>query len=183
MAFGQERTPKTAKWGFVAPRIVSKRTRASVHIPRTHLSYQIASEDPKALLVFSGSCTSPLSATSECELYLRFTRATSLLPPADRFTRAATEDAALDSFQSVSFSVARFRKLTDAYLARHRRRPRFQAASLRATPPTRTALAQVRLHVCGILLGTEADERQAAWDEVGVFPRDLFCLTRIFLPP
>ncbi|KAH9169833.1 hypothetical protein EDB89DRAFT_2230974 [Lactarius sanguifluus] len=40
-----------------------------------------------------------------------------LLPPADRFTRAATEDATLDSFQNVLFSVAHFRELTGAYLA------------------------------------------------------------------
>ncbi|KAH9016943.1 hypothetical protein EDB85DRAFT_2122389, partial [Lactarius pseudohatsudake] len=64
---------------------------------RAHISVdpQIASDDPEALLVFSGGYTSPLSATSEGEAYLRFARATGLLPPADRFTRAATEDASL----------------------------------------------------------------------------------------
>ncbi|KAH9163942.1 hypothetical protein EDB89DRAFT_478543 [Lactarius sanguifluus] len=56
-----------------------------------------------------------LSATSEFELYLRFARATGLPPPTDRFTRATTEDSALDSFQNVLFSICRFRKLTDTY--------------------------------------------------------------------
>ncbi|KAH9168557.1 hypothetical protein EDB89DRAFT_1889668 [Lactarius sanguifluus] len=79
---------------------------------------QIASEDTKALFVFSGGYTSPLSATSKGESYLRFACTTGLLPPADRFTRAATEDATLDSFQNVLFSVTRFRELTGAYPAR-----------------------------------------------------------------
>ncbi|KAH9014924.1 hypothetical protein EDB85DRAFT_1876171, partial [Lactarius pseudohatsudake] len=141
-----------------------QRMRASVHILRAHLSWvnpQIASDDPKALLVFSESYTSPLSATSEGEAYLRFARATGLLPPVDRFTRAATEDASLGL---VLFSVARFRELTGAYPARfeqlHRR-----------------ALCWPMLHFMyvGIPLGTEADERQ-------VVSGDLLLLTNAFTP-
>ncbi|KAI9457109.1 hypothetical protein BJY52DRAFT_1150584 [Lactarius psammicola] len=71
---------------------------------------QIASEDSKVILIFSGSrgFTSPLSATSEGKSYLGFARATGLLP-VDTFVRAKTESVALDSFQNVLFSVARLR--------------------------------------------------------------------------
>ncbi|KAH9036768.1 hypothetical protein EDB83DRAFT_1762452 [Lactarius deliciosus] len=46
--------------------------------------------DPKALLVVSGGYTSSLIAPSEGESYLRFARATGLLPPADRFPRTGS---------------------------------------------------------------------------------------------
>ncbi|KAH9033122.1 hypothetical protein EDB84DRAFT_107446 [Lactarius hengduanensis] len=146
-----------------------QRGRGRPSIFRAHISHgsQIASEDPKALLVFSGGYTSPLSATSEGESYLRFARATGLLPPADRFTRATTEDAALDSFQNVLFSVARFRELTGAYPARitvvghNFKRRRFEQLH-------RRALRWPKLHFTyvGIPLGTEADERQAGSGEL-----------------
>ena len=111
--------------------------------------------------------TSPLSATSEGESYLRFARTTGLLPPADSFTRATTEDAALDSFQNVLFSVARFRELTGAYPTRitivghNFKRRRFEQLH-------RRALRWPKLHFTyeGIPLRTEADEREAASGEV-----------------
>ncbi|KAH9014918.1 hypothetical protein EDB85DRAFT_2157099 [Lactarius pseudohatsudake] len=71
------------------------RGRPSIFRAQISRGSQIALHDPKALFVFSGGYTSPLSATSEGEAYLRFARAMGLLPPADRFTRAATEDASL----------------------------------------------------------------------------------------
>ncbi|KAH8994687.1 hypothetical protein EDB86DRAFT_3078049 [Lactarius hatsudake] len=122
----------------------------SVHPYSAHTSL-MAPKSPRKIPKHSSSSaevTHPLGATSDGGSYLRFARATGLLPPADRFTRAATEDAALDSFQNVLFSVARFRESTGAYPTRitHRPRPQFQAASLRATPPTRTALAQAILY-------------------------------------
>jgi hypothetical protein len=149
-------------------------------------SSQIASEDPKALLVFSGYAlvhhvasviqthfygsrgyTSPLSATSEGESYLRFARAMGLLPPAGAFTRATTEDAALDSFQNVLFSIARFRELTGAYPSRitivghNFKRRRFEQLH-------RRALRWPKLHFTyeGVPLGSESDEREAASGEV-----------------
>ena len=120
-------------------------------------------------LIFFGSrgYTSPLSATSEGESYLRFARVMGLLPPAGVFTRATTEDAALDSFQNVLFSIARFRELTGVYPTRitivghNFKRRRFEQLH-------RHALHWPKLHFTyeGVPLGSEADEREAASGEV-----------------
>ncbi|KAH9022819.1 hypothetical protein EDB85DRAFT_1895058 [Lactarius pseudohatsudake] len=140
MALGQERAPKTPK----------TRIRGSSHRIREDAGVH------------------PYSArTSLGDLYLRFARATGLLPPTEWFTRATTEDAALDSFQNVLFSVVRFRELTGAYSPRITvvghdfKRRRFGRLY------QRTALAQAP-HV-GIPLGTEADERQAVSGEVDLY--------------
>lgn len=143
--------------------------RGRPSIFRAHIARgsQIASEDPKALLIFSGGYTSPLSATSEGESYMRFARAMGLLPPAGAFTRATTEDAALDSFQNVLFSIARFRELTGAYPTRitivghNFKRRRFEQLH-------RRALRWPKLHFTyeGVPLGSETDEREAASGEL-----------------
>ncbi|KAH9163950.1 hypothetical protein EDB89DRAFT_1822895, partial [Lactarius sanguifluus] len=82
--------------------------------------------------------------------------------------RATTEDAALDLFQNVLFSVACFREFTGAYPARITvvghdfKRRRFGQLH-------RCARRRPKLHFkyVGTPLGTEADERQAASGEVG----------------
>ncbi|KAI0259207.1 hypothetical protein BC834DRAFT_640895 [Gloeopeniophorella convolvens] len=146
-----------------------QRGRGRPSVFRAHIARgsQIARDDPRALLIFSGGYTSPLSATSEAESYLRFARTTGLLPPADTFARAATEDAALDSFQNVLFSIARFRELTGTYPTRitvvgHAfKRKRFEQlhrAALR-WPHTRFTYE-------GVPLGSEADERESATGEL-----------------
>ncbi|KAF8256908.1 hypothetical protein EI94DRAFT_1671780 [Lactarius quietus] len=143
------------------------RGRPSIFHAHIARGSQIASEDPKALLIFSGGYTSPLSATSEGESYLHFARTTGLLPSADTFTRATTEDAALDSFQNVLFSIARFRELTGAYPSRitivghNFKRRRFEQLH-------RRALHWPKLHFTyeGVPLRTEADEREAASGEL-----------------
>jgi hypothetical protein len=111
--------------------------------------------------------TSPDSATSEGESYLRLARTTGLLPPASSFPRATTEDAALDSYQNVLFSIARFRELTGAYPSRitvvgHAfKRRRFEQLH-------RLALRWPKNHFAyeGLPLQNEADEREAATGEV-----------------
>lgn len=111
--------------------------------------------------------TSPSSATSEGESYLRFARAIGLLPSADMFTRVTIEDAALDSFQNVLFSIARFRELTGVYPKRITvvghdfKRRRFEGLH-------RLALRWPKLRFTyeGVPLGSEADEREAAAGEV-----------------
>ncbi|KAH9062426.1 hypothetical protein EDB87DRAFT_1821169 [Lactarius vividus] len=169
IAFEQERTPKTPKTRIRGLLASYQRGRGRPSIFRAHISrgFQIASDDPKALLVFSGGYTSPVSATSEGESYLRFARATGLLSPADRFTRVTTEDTALGSFQNVLFSVARFHELTGVYPARITvvghdfKRRRFEQLH-------RRALCWPKHHFtyAGIPLGTEADERLAASGEL-----------------
>jgi hypothetical protein len=123
--------------------------------------------------------TSPYSATSEGESYLRFARATGLLPSADLFPRVTTEDAALDSFQNLLFSVARFRELTGVYPTRITivghdfKRRRFEQLH-------RLALRWPKLRFTyeGVPLRSEVDEREAATGEV-IFSR-VICLQSPF---
>ena len=130
--------------------------------------------------LLSRGYTSPFSATSEGESYLRFARATGLLPSADMFARVTTEDAALDSFQNVLFSIARFRELTGAYPTRitivghNFKRRRFEQLH-------RLALrwSKLRFTYEGVPLGNEADEREAAAGEVSSFICSPFLLTRV----
>ena len=198
----------------MASRFVPEGTQASFRFPRTHIhrvsmlrppnlafllsfhfflpdSSQIATEDPRALLIFSGYVyssetsiaittahpahpirghTSPFSATSEGESYLRFARATGLLPSADLFTRVTVEDAALDSFQNVLFSIARFREVTGMYPTRITvvghgfKRRRFEELHRLAI-----RWPKLRFTYEGVPLGSEADEREAAAGEVRFF--------------
>jgi hypothetical protein len=75
-------------------------------------------QDPEALLVFSGGQTRSQVQASEGQSYLRYAEAAQLfqqyLPteaPSDRpFARATTEDFALDSYENLLFSLARFRE-------------------------------------------------------------------------
>ena len=83
------------------------------------------------------------------------------------FTRVTIEDAALDSFQNVLFSIARFRELTGVYPMRITvvghdfKRRRFEDLH-------RIALRwpKVRFTYEGVPLGSEADEREASAGEV-----------------
>lgn len=101
---------------------------------------------------------------------MRLARATGLLPSADLFTRVTIEDAALDSFQNLLFSIARFRELTGAYPTRitvvgHAfKRRRFEELHRLAM-----RWPKLRFTYEGVLLGTEADEREAAAGEVRFF--------------
>jgi hypothetical protein len=87
------------------------------------------------------------------------------------FPRATTEDAALDSYQNVLFSIARFHELTGAYPSRvtivghafkRRRFEQLHRLALR-WPKTRFAYE-------GLPLRNEADEREAAAGEVPLSP-------------
>ncbi|KAH9963816.1 hypothetical protein BC827DRAFT_1191203 [Russula dissimulans] len=143
--------------------------RGRPSIFRAHISRgsEIATEDPRALLVFSGGHTSPYSATSEGESYLRFARATGLLPPTDMFARVTTEDAALDSFQNLLFSIARFREITGAYPTRitvvgHSfKRHRFERLHRHAL-----RWPKLRFKYEGVPLGNETAEYEAASGEL-----------------
>lgn len=60
--------------------------------------------------------TRPESSQTEAQSYLRLAVATKLLPSTYRstrlFRRATTEDYALDSYQNLIFSIARFHEVT-----------------------------------------------------------------------
>ncbi|KAM5533031.1 hypothetical protein V8D89_013299 [Ganoderma adspersum] len=85
---------------------------------------QMAGEDDHSLLVFSGGQTRPSSTTTEAESYMRLAAVSNLLPTtpgtlhnsqqskSPLLLRATTEDYALDSYQNLLFSIARFHEYT-----------------------------------------------------------------------
>jgi hypothetical protein len=101
------------------------------------------------------------------------------------FARVTTEDAALDSFQNVQFSIARFRELTGAYpttitvVGHDFKRRRFEQLHRHAL-----RWPKARFMYEGVPLRSEADEREAAAGEVVLseflFHRPLLCLTFYF---
>ncbi|KAJ6593636.1 hypothetical protein B0H19DRAFT_1215610 [Mycena capillaripes] len=74
---------------------------------------RLALEDGRSLLVFSGGRTQRTSTTTEGESYLRL--ALKSVFQSESFSRATSEDFALDSFQNLLFSIARFHEYTGAY--------------------------------------------------------------------
>ncbi|KAG6886305.1 hypothetical protein C0993_006715 [Termitomyces sp. T159_Od127] len=77
---------------------------------------ELAREDPESLLVFSGGQTRATSTTTEAESYMRLALAADVfLSNVTPFVRATTEDHALDSYQNLLFSIARFHEYTGRY--------------------------------------------------------------------
>ncbi|CCM05685.1 uncharacterized protein FIBRA_07916 [Fibroporia radiculosa] len=80
---------------------------------------ELARQDHNSLLIFSGGQTRHTSMTTEAESYMRLALASNLLPPpiAPSFAavHATTEDHALDSYQNLLFSIARFHEYTGRY--------------------------------------------------------------------
>jgi len=78
---------------------------------------ELALEDESSLLVFSGGQTRPGSTSTEAASYLRLALASNLLQSSGNriFPRVTTEDYALDSYQNLLFSVARFHEFTGTY--------------------------------------------------------------------
>ncbi|GAW05537.1 c6 transcription factor [Lentinula edodes] len=83
-----------------------------------HISYaaQLALQDKRAVVVFSGGQTRQQTTTTEAESYHRLAMQANLLPP--DFMRATTENYALDSYQNLLFSIARFHEYTGVYPAK-----------------------------------------------------------------
>ncbi|KDQ49361.1 hypothetical protein JAAARDRAFT_187053 [Jaapia argillacea MUCL 33604] len=74
---------------------------------------EYARNEADSLLVFSGGQTRPSSPSTEADSYLRLAIAASLLPL--HFNRATTENYALDSYQNLLFSIARFHEYVGRY--------------------------------------------------------------------
>ncbi|KZT24184.1 hypothetical protein NEOLEDRAFT_1067761 [Neolentinus lepideus HHB14362 ss-1] len=74
---------------------------------------KLALEDPRALLVFSGGQTRSASTFTEADSYHRLAVESSLLPLG--FLRATTENHALDSYQNLLYSIARFHEYVGRY--------------------------------------------------------------------
>ncbi|KAH9839441.1 uncharacterized protein C8Q71DRAFT_749535 [Rhodofomes roseus] len=83
---------------------------------------ELARQDAHALLVFSGGQTRPISTSTEAQSYMRLALAADLTPSlsvsgsrSHTALRATTEDYALDSFQNLLYSIARFHEYTGRY--------------------------------------------------------------------
>ncbi|KAG6857773.1 hypothetical protein H0H87_004189 [Tephrocybe sp. NHM501043] len=77
---------------------------------------ELAGQDVHSLLVFSGGQTRSTTTTTEAESYMRLALAadvfhTNYAP----FNRSTTENHALDSYQNLLFSIARFHEYTGRY--------------------------------------------------------------------
>ncbi|RPD54166.1 hypothetical protein L227DRAFT_512146 [Lentinus tigrinus ALCF2SS1-6] len=74
---------------------------------------ELARDDEHSLLVFSGGQTRPSSTTTEAESYMRLAHISNLIPrTSSDVLRATTENYALDSYQNLVFSIARFHEYT-----------------------------------------------------------------------
>ena len=60
----------------------------------------------------SGQTRPDTPPTTESQSYLRLALESDLLPAAPEFWRVTTEEFALDSFENVLFSLARFKEMT-----------------------------------------------------------------------
>lgn len=98
---------------------VAQRGRGNPEAFHAHIAKgaELALADKNSLLVFSGGQTRKPTHLTEAQSYLSLALASSLLPSSDSepFARATTEDFALDSFQNLLFSIARFKERTGRY--------------------------------------------------------------------
>lgn len=76
---------------------------------------ELARNDGASLLVFSGGQTRLLSTTTEAQSYMALATSADVFHSPAPFLRATTEDYALDSFQNLLFSIARFHEYTGHY--------------------------------------------------------------------
>jgi len=74
---------------------------------------RLSLQDKHSLLVFSGGQTRSGTTTTEAESYLRLAIQSNLIP--SDFVRTTTENYALDSYQNLLFSIARFHEYTGVY--------------------------------------------------------------------
>ncbi|TFK25563.1 hypothetical protein FA15DRAFT_736969 [Coprinopsis marcescibilis] len=77
-------------------------------------SSNLAISDARSLLVFSGGQTKSSSTFTESESYLRLALSAGLLEKSV-LERTTTENHALDSYQNLLFSIARFHEYTGVY--------------------------------------------------------------------
>ncbi|KAJ3490378.1 hypothetical protein NLI96_g1465 [Meripilus lineatus] len=90
--------------------------RVSAFVQHIERGVELMAEDEHALLVFSGGQTRRTSTTTEAESYLRLALSSGLLSDnPSQVLRATTENYALDSYQNLLFSIARFHEYTGHY--------------------------------------------------------------------
>ncbi|KAI9572340.1 hypothetical protein HD554DRAFT_1672370 [Boletus coccyginus] len=94
--------------------------RVSAFVDHIKHGARLALEDKNSLLVFSGGQTRLQSTATEAESYMRLALSMDLFRitatgDSTPFSRATTETFALDSYQNVLFSIARFHEVTGRY--------------------------------------------------------------------
>uniref|UniRef100_A0A0W0FWN4 Xylanolytic transcriptional activator regulatory domain-containing protein n=1 Tax=Moniliophthora roreri TaxID=221103 RepID=A0A0W0FWN4_MONRR len=91
--------------------------RPEVFFQHISKGVELSLEDTNSLLVFSGGQTRRASTTTEGESYLRLASQAKLFrtTSSNQIIRATTENYALDSFQNLLFSIARFQEVTGRY--------------------------------------------------------------------
>ncbi|KAJ7647572.1 hypothetical protein FB45DRAFT_1052032 [Roridomyces roridus] len=102
------------QWAFQSFQANQNAGRLELFFQHISAGARYALADPHSLLVFSGGQTQRESSTTEGESYLRLALKANLLQ-SDIFSRATSEDFALDSFQNLIFSIARFHEFTGHY--------------------------------------------------------------------
>ncbi|KAF7362108.1 C6 transcription factor [Mycena venus] len=102
------------EWVFQSFQKNPEPSRLQVFFQHISKAAQLALEDERSLVVFSGGQTQRESTTTEGESYLRLALSADLFH-SDTFSRATSESFAMDSFQNLLFSIARFHEYTGVY--------------------------------------------------------------------
>ncbi|KAL4244421.1 hypothetical protein ABKN59_010186 [Abortiporus biennis] len=90
--------------------------RVAAFVKHIETGADLAMSDDKSLLVFSGGQTRRTSTLTEGESYLNLALSAGFLPNKTTTSlRATTEEHALDSYQNLLFSIARFHEYTGNY--------------------------------------------------------------------
>ncbi|KAJ7128946.1 hypothetical protein C8R43DRAFT_1098509 [Mycena crocata] len=105
---------KVEEWTFQSYQKNQESSPLEVFFQHISNAARLALEDKQSLIVFSGGQTQPTSTHTEGESYLRLALNAGLFQ-SDTFSRATYEGYALDSFQNLLFSIARFREYTGSY--------------------------------------------------------------------
>ncbi|KAJ7928551.1 hypothetical protein B0H13DRAFT_1967825 [Mycena leptocephala] len=102
------------EWAFRSYQTNQESSLLDVFFRHISNAARLALEDERSLVVFSGGQTQRTSTTTEGESYLRLALSAGLFQ-SETFSRATSEGFALDSFQNLLFSIARFHEYTGAY--------------------------------------------------------------------
>ncbi|KAJ6495633.1 hypothetical protein C8R47DRAFT_1115875 [Mycena vitilis] len=139
--------------------------RLEVFFKHISKAAQLALEDERSLVVFSGGQTQRTSTTTEGESYLRLGLRSGLFH-SETFSRATSEGFALDSFQNLVFSIARFHEYTGTYpekitvVGYEMKRARFVELHRAAIRWPETRFTYIGLDVAGDNFQAQQGERQ-----------------------
>ncbi|KAF7375934.1 hypothetical protein MSAN_00008000 [Mycena sanguinolenta] len=101
-------------WAFETFQTAPEPHRLEVFFQHISKAVELALADERSLVVFSGGHTQRTSTTTEGESYLRMAFSAGLFH-SETFSRATSEGFAMDSYQNLLFSIARFHEFTGRY--------------------------------------------------------------------